>query len=68
MLKRCAWLGSYRDYGIRAFKLWIRTHRVLSEAVSYKDMKSMVIDILKTEDAQKALTGIGHFIDRKYRV
>jgi spore germination protein D len=26
-----------------------------SEAVSYKDMKSMVIDILKTEDAQKAL-------------
>jgi len=26
-----------------------------SEALSYKDMKSMVIDILKTEDAQKAL-------------
>jgi len=26
-----------------------------SEAMSYKDMKSMVIDILKTEDAQKAL-------------
>ncbi len=26
-----------------------------SEPISYKDMKSMVIDILKTEDAQKAL-------------
>ena len=55
MLKRCAWLGSFVIMVSVLSSCGSEPASGASEAVSYKDIKSMVIDILKTEDAQKAL-------------
>ncbi|MBB3114324.1 spore germination protein D [Paenibacillus phyllosphaerae] len=54
MVKRCIWLSA------SALLMFVLSGcgsepAPSSEPLSYKDMKSMVIDILKTEDAQKAL-------------
>lgn len=55
MLKRCAMLIACVMLASVLASCGAEPSSGSSEAVSYKDMKSMVIDILKTEDAQKAL-------------
>ncbi|WP_274653951.1 spore germination lipoprotein GerD [Paenibacillus humicola] len=56
MLKRCAFLPAFLALMVLATGCGSEpSGGGGSEALSYKDMKSMVIDILKTEDAQKAL-------------
>ncbi|CAH1219533.1 Spore germination protein GerD [Paenibacillus plantiphilus] len=55
MLKRCAMLIACVMLASILASCGAEPSSGSNEAVSYKDMKSMVIDILKTEDAQKAL-------------
>ncbi|WP_165822714.1 spore germination lipoprotein GerD [Paenibacillus montanisoli] len=55
MLKRSAWLSALIVLTFILSSCGSAPTSTASEPISYKDMKSMVIDILKTEDAQKAL-------------
>ncbi|MBW7477516.1 spore gernimation protein [Paenibacillus oenotherae] len=55
MLKRCAMLIACVMLTTVLASCGAEPSGGSNEAISYKDMKSMVIDILKTEDAQKAL-------------
>ncbi|WP_308636562.1 spore germination lipoprotein GerD [Paenibacillus silvisoli] len=55
MFKRSAWLSALIVLTFILSSCGSAPTSTASEPISYKDMKSMVIDILKTEDAQKAL-------------
>lgn len=55
MLKRFVWVGAAIILSSMLSSCGSEPSSASSEPISYKDMKSMVIDILKTEDAQKAL-------------
>ena len=55
MLKRFVWVGAAIILSSMLSSCGSEPSSASSEPMSYKDMKSMVIDILKTEDAQKAL-------------
>ncbi|QHT64163.1 spore gernimation protein [Paenibacillus lycopersici] len=55
MLKRFRWVGAALIISSVLSSCGSEPSSAASEPMSYKDMKSMVIDILKTEDAQKAL-------------
>ncbi|MBP3966690.1 MULTISPECIES: spore germination lipoprotein GerD [Paenibacillus] len=55
MVKRITWLGALIVLTFSLSSCGTQQSSASSEPISYKDMKSMVIDILKTEDAQKAL-------------
>lgn len=55
MLKRLIWAGTALILTTLLASCGSEPSSASSEPISYKDMKSMVIDILKTEDAQKAL-------------
>ncbi|SEP09515.1 spore germination lipoprotein GerD [Paenibacillus sp. OV219] len=55
MLKRLSWVGTIAIIASLLSGCGSQPSSSSSEPISYKDMKTMVIDILKTEDAQKAL-------------
>lgn len=55
MLKCLSWVGAIAIIASLLSGCGSEPSSSSSEPISYKDMKSMVIDILKTEDAQKAL-------------